>query len=277
MFRRRALVVPLVAFCGFASACGGSDGSNDVGGGDGSGDSAYRLEYIADDTLLLDLEVRIDLEVVSGAMRPPALDGVRLGRAVAEVFGNGQENIHLDLSAGDDFESGVRFAVDLNYGRASDGERFDAGETVRMSCALLWFSLDGTDPYAGDECDVRRVDGGYTLTLVENPDAPAPVTGSVYFGPVPQVATPLNAHCADDRVCLSLDPRESDPLSGFCLPASNLRAEAAPCDAECTDRFELQAGDSSSCVCAAICGWTESEPGGGDPPTCDPSYGCIDV
>jgi len=82
--------------------------------------------------------------------------------------------------------------------------------------------------------------------------------------------------CSSGELCLSLDPNDYEPAKGYCMPTANLKSQAQVCSADCNQQLNIEVAKGELCVCTSVCGFIEGS-GGGDPPTCDPAYGCIDI
>lgn len=222
---RRAFTSPaaltLVAVA--LAACDGTSGG--AAGGD------YALDYRAGAAQLLDLRVTARLTFGGAIPRVTPLTGLQLAQARSQVYGNGQQIVTLDLSTGATLEQGRAFQLTLEYGRVgSQGAALDAGQTVAMSCSFAWYG--GGDDFAiGGDCNVRRSGGGYALTIAETFGEDTTLRGTFEFGPVPNVPgsyTPGDG-CASEAICLSLDPDAYEPETGYCMPKTNLKAQAQPC------------------------------------------------
>lgn len=273
MISTRGLLTGLLVF-GVAACDSGSGGSDDGGGTD---KGRFTLDYRSGESALLDLRVDADLRF-SGTPPgvPSTLDSVGVGQAHAIFQGNGQQRIELVLSTGSALYEGETFSVTLEFSRANDGAILDAGDALNMGCDLYWTGPDYDFGTSGD-CSVTQGNGGYSLTIVETYDEETTVSGTVSFSPVSNEAYAFTPGygCPEDQICLSLDASDYDAETGYCLPTSNLKSDAAPCSAECTSQLTIEAGGTSTCVCSSPCGRIDAG-GGGGPPVCDPAYGCID-
>lgn len=271
--RVAAIVVGGLLGCGADPA--GTEGSNDAG--DGASGDGFELEYRAGPAVLLDLSVTANLQFTGTIPALPPLSAVGVAQAHAIVLGNGQQIIDVSLSSTEDLDVGDRFGVDLEFSRANQGAVLDGGGTLTMGCGFSWWHADDTSISLGGDCDVRRSDGGYAVTVLSVSDDETEISGTVTFAPVPNepVAFTPGSGCPEDQTCLSLDPEEYEPETGYCMPTTRLKSQAEPCSADCSQELRIEVGGEETCICTAACGVLE-QGGGGDPPTCDPAYGCID-
>ncbi len=260
--------------CG-ASGAPGTDAADSDGGG--GGDGSYEIAYRAGSESLLDLRVDANFELIGEDPGVPEMTGVQVAQASAIVLGNGQQTIEVNLSTGTDFEHGDRFYATLEFSRANQGEVIDNGGTLAMSCNFAWYSGADYAFASGGECDVRRSGGGYSVSILQTTGDGTQVAGDMQFAPVPNSIDTFTPGygCADGDSCLSLDPDEYDPETGFCMPTTNLKSLAAPCTSECGEQLQVEVGGTQTCICTSVCGRVDAG-GGGDPPTCDPAYGCVD-
>lgn len=273
--RRAVHWVLAVAILG---GCAGEAAGDDGGGGDaGGGGDGFQLDYRSGPAALLDLRVLADLDFTGVEPTLPVLSPIGVAQAHATVFGDGQQWIELGMSTANELEVGDRFSVLLEFSRANDGPVLDGGGTLTMGCNLDWSFADDTSFGLAGDCDVTRSSGGYAVTIVQASDESTAMSGTLTFAPVPNepVAYTPGDGCPSDQICLSLDPEDYEPKTGYCLPTTSLKSHALPCSAECSAELRIQTGGEEICVCTAACG-TLDQGGGGDPPTCDPAYGCID-
>lgn len=266
-----------------ATACGDgggdsvTDGDSSSGSSGGGGGDGFSLDYRAGADALLDLQVTASLGFAGEKPTLPALSSIGVAQAHAIVLGNGQQIIDVTLSSADALEVGERFSVTLEFSRANEGDVIDSGGTLDMSCGFYWSHADDSSVALSGSCDVRRSGGGYEVTVRETYDENTQLSGTVTFGPVPNeiVAYTPGDGCASDQICLSLDPDEYEPATGYCMPTTNLKSQAQPCSADCSQQLVIEVGSEETCICTAACGILGGG-GGGDPPVCDPAYGCID-
>jgi len=260
-----------------AASCGGSEGGGGGGGGDGS---TFMLDYRGGAAMLLDLRATAAITFSGAKPSIPSYTSIGVAQAGARVLGNGQQIIELAMSSSNSsLDVGDRFSVYVEFARASLGTVIDSGGTVPgVRCDFTW-SFANDDSFApGAECAMKRSGGGYSLTIEQSYDEETQVAGTLTFGPVPNqiIAFTPGGGCASEETCLSLDPGEFEPQTGFCLPSANLKSQAAACSASCGTQLQITVGGSQRCVCTSECGRIATG-GGGDPPTCDPAYGCIDI
>lgn len=260
----------------FGTAACRNDGGG-LGGGGGSAAEGFDLDYRAGADSLLDLRVTASLSFAGEKPALPTMSSVGVAQAHAIVLGNGQQVIDLALSSADNLETGDRFSVTLEFSRANQGDVLDSGGTLAMSCNFYWSHADDSSFALSGECDVRRSEGGYAVTVRQSYSETTQFSGTLTFAPVPNepVAYTPGDGCSSDQICLSLDPNDYEPGTGYCMPTTNLKSQAQPCSADCGQQLHIQVGSQSTCICTAVCGVIESG-GGGDPPICDPAYGCID-
>lgn len=256
-------------------ACAGGSGGDAEDEGAGGGD--FEMHYRAGGELLIDLQIDASLSFSGGMPAVPQLDDVRVAQTHATVMGNGQQVIVLEVSSTDDLQVGDRFSARLEFSRANDGDIIDGGGELNMSCIFAWNLADGGFFSLSGDCDVRRDGDGYTLEVANVFFEQTVLSGTLSFSPVPNepYAYTPDGGCGDGLICLSLDPQEYDPQTGYCLPTTNLKSQAPSCNGECGEQLNISVGGSEVCVCSWACGRLDSS-GGGDPPVCDPAYGCID-
>lgn len=253
----------------------GCESEQSPGGGD-PGDG-FALDYHSGAEALVELDVSADLSFSGTAPGVPStLPSVGVAQARAMLAGNGQQSIELVLSSGSAPYEGDTFRVYLEFSRANDGGTLDGGGALTMGCDLGWTGPDYDFAVSGD-CSVRQTGGGYALTIVETYDEETTITGTLSFSPVSNqtYAFTPGSGCPSDQTCLSLDSSDYAAETGYCLPSTNLKSAAAPCSADCPAQLTLESGGAEICVCSAPCG-NLPVGGGGDPPVCDPAYGCID-
>lgn len=255
-----------------AAGCGGEGSPSGGDPGDG-----FALDYHSGAEALVELDVSAELSF-SGTRPgvPSTLPSVGVAQAHAMLAGNGQQSVELVMSSGTAPYEGDTFSVYLEFSRANDGATLDSGGSLTMLCNLAWTGPDYDFAVSGD-CSVRQSAGGYSLTIVETYDEQTTVTGTLSFSPVSNEAyafTP-GSGCPSDQLCLSLDASDYAAETGYCLPSNNLKSAAVPCSADCPAQITMEAGGVETCVCSSPCG-NLPVGGGGDPPVCDPAYGCID-
>jgi hypothetical protein len=267
-----ARTLSLVVLAGVLACSNGSPGGGDDGGGGG-----FELRYRAGGELLIDLQVDASLSFSGEAPAVPSLDDARVAQTLATVMGNGQQVIDLAMSNTDDLDIGDRFVVRLEFSRANDGAVIDAGGTLNMACSFAWYTADDELVSLTGDCDVHRDKGGYHVDVANVFLDDTQLSGTLDFSPVPNepFAYTPDGFCSDDQTCLSLDLEDFEPETGYCLPRTNLKSQALPCSPDCAAQLDISVGGAQTCLCTAVCGRLEST-GGGDPPVCDPAYGCID-
>ena len=198
-----------------------------------------------------------------------------MAQAHAVQHGDGQQILTFRMSSTTSFDAGDRFSAELEFSRANDGDVLDAGGTLNMACRFFWNTGETTFAIIGD-CDVHREGVDYVAVVTHGAFETTELHGTFRFGPVASEVTVFSPDGGcNGLTCVSLDPAAGDPMTGYCLPPTNLKSDAEPCDPTCTVQLDVEVGGARTCVCSAACGRLAS--GGGDPPVCDPAYGCIDI